>query len=147
MQPNEASFMEKKVSLFKHYQIKIDHRAMNEQQDKIETIEQYISGFPKDVQELMQQVRRTILSIAPEAKEGISWGMPTFKLTKILVQFAGHKQHLGFYPWPETIKAFNDKLSGYKTSKGGVQFPYDKPIPLDLISDMVHFRLNVLTEK
>lgn len=120
---------------------------MNEQQGKIETIEQYISGFPKDVQELMQQVRRTILSIAPEAKEGISWGMPTFKVEKILVQFAGHKQHLGFYPWPETIEAFKDKLFDYKTSKGGIQFPYDKSIPLDLISDMVYFRLQELVKK
>ena len=70
--------------------------------------------------------------------------MPTFKIKKILVQFAGHKQHLGFYPWPETIEAFKDKLSSHKTSKGGIQFPYNRPIPLELISEMVRFRLKML---
>lgn len=120
---------------------------MSEQQEKVETIDQYISGFPQNIQELMQQVRQTIRDAAPQAVETISWGMPTFKVKKILVQFAGHKQHLGFYPWPETIEAFKDLLSGCKSSKGSIQFPYNKPIPLALISDMVHFRLDALAEK
>lgn len=119
---------------------------MNEQQNKIETIDQYIADFPKEVQKMMQQVRQSILSMAPQAEETISWGMPTFKTKKILVQFAGHKNHLGFYPWPETIEAFKEKLSDYKTSKGGIQFPYNKPIPLELISNMVRLRLKTLHE-
>ncbi|MDD4516153.1 DUF1801 domain-containing protein [Massilibacteroides sp.] len=117
---------------------------MNEQKPKTETIDQYISEFSEDIQAIMQHVRQTILDAAPEAKETISWGMPTFKVKKILVQFAGHKQHLGFYPWPETIEAFKDKLTSHKTSKGGIQFPYNRPIPLELISEMVRFRLKTL---
>lgn len=117
---------------------------MSEQPDKITTIDQYIAGFPQEQQEIMQQVRRTILDVAPQAVETISWGMPTFKVKKILVQFAGHTRHIGFYPWPETIEAFADRLSDYKTSKGGIQFPYDKPVPFELIAEMVRFRLKVL---
>lgn len=120
---------------------------MSGQENKIETIDQYIESYPPEVQKIMQQVRQTILDAAPRSAETISWKMPTFKVKKILVQFAGHKNHLGFYPWPETIEAFNERLSGYKTSKGGIQFPYNSPIPLELISDMVQFRLSMLIEK
>lgn len=114
---------------------------MEEQQRKIETIDQYISGFPQEIQVIMQQVRQTVLDAAPQAKESISWKMPTFKMKTILVQFAGHKQHLGFYPWPETIERFKNELSDYKTSKGGVQFPYNKQIPYDLIKRMVEYNV------
>lgn len=109
--------------------------------NEIETIDRYIAGFPQNVREIMQQVRQAIQDAAPMATETISWQMPTFKVKKILVHFAGHKNHLGLYPGPETIEAFKDKLSDYKTSKGGIQFPYNKPIPLELIAEMVQFRL------
>lgn len=118
-----------------------------DKQHKTETIEQYIAGFPEDIQDIMQLVRQTIQAAAPQAEESISWEMPTFKVGKILVQFAGHKNHLGFYSWPETIETFKEKLSGYKTTKGGIQFPYNKPVPLKLIAEMVAFRLKILTEK
>lgn len=120
---------------------------METPQEKIETIDQYIHGFPEEIQQIMDQVRHTIRTAAPEAKEKISWGMPTFVMKKNLVHFAAHNHHLGFYPAPETIEAFQDRLTGYKTSKGAIQFPYKLPIPLDLITDMVLFRLEWLNEK
>lgn len=120
---------------------------METPQEKIETIDQYIQGFPKDIQSIMLQVRHTIRTAAPEAKETISWGMPTFRMKKILVHFAGHNHHLGFYPWPETIEVFKERLTGYKTSKGAIQFPYNQPIPLGLITDMVLYRLERLNDK
>lgn len=107
-------------------------------------IDQYIMQFPSEVQEKMREIRTLVHEIAPDAKEKLSWGMPTFTLGKVLIQFAGHKNHIGFYPFPETIVAFREKLTPYKTSKGGIQFPYDKPLPIDLIKEIIAFRVNEL---
>ena len=85
----------------------------------------------------MESVCSAILSAVPEAEQVISWNMPTFKLNgKTVIHFAGHKNHLGLYPFPEAIGHFGNRLQGYKTSKGGIQLPYNKHMPQELISDL-----------
>ncbi|MFX0012021.1 MAG: iron chaperone, partial [Candidatus Hermodarchaeota archaeon] len=100
---------------------------------KIETIDEYISKFPENVQEILQNLRKTISKSAPEAREAISYQIPTFKLNGNLVHFAAYKNHIGFYPTPSGIEAFKNELTSYKVSKGTIQFPLNKPIPFDLI--------------
>jgi uncharacterized protein YdhG (YjbR/CyaY superfamily) len=105
------------------------------------TIDEYISGFPEEVQMVLQAIRQTIQKAAPEATETINYGMPTFILNGNLVHFAAFKKHIGFYPVPTGIEAFKEELSVYKGGKGSVQFPLDKPMPFDLISRIVAFRV------
>ena len=106
------------------------------------TIDNYISSFPPSVQEVLQQVREVISETAPDAVETFSYGIPTFDLAgKHLVHFAGYKHHIGFYPASSGIAHFQAELASYKTSKGAVQFPLDKPIPYDLIREIVRFRV------
>ena len=105
------------------------------------TIDTYIAGYPEEVQAILQEIRRTIHETAPEATEAISYGMPTFKLHGNLVHFAAFKNHIGFYPVPSGMAAFQEELAAYKQGKGSVQFPLDKPMPLDLIRRMVEFRV------
>ena len=105
-------------------------------------IDMYIATFPKLTQELLEQVRVTIMKAAPRAEELISYRMPAYKLNGIFVYFAGYKNHIGFYPTASGIAAFKDELSSYKGAKGSVQFPLDKPLPLDLIAKIVKFKLN-----
>ncbi len=105
------------------------------------TIDEYIGAFPKDVQGILQRIRKTIRKAAPEAVETISYQMPTFKLNgKGLVYFAAYEKHIGFYPIPSGMKAFERELSPYKQGKGSVQFPIDKPIPYGLVRKIVVFR-------
>jgi uncharacterized protein YdhG (YjbR/CyaY superfamily) len=106
-----------------------------------QSIDEYIAGFPPDVQESLQQIRATIREAAPDAEEAIKYRMPTFILKGNLVHFAAYKRHIGFYPTPTGIEAFQDELSVYQSSKGAVQFPLDQPIPFDLVSRMVKFRV------
>ena len=106
------------------------------------TIDEYIVGFPPDVQEKLQKIRQTIREAAPEAQEAIKYQMPTFTLNGNLVHFAAFKTHIGFYPAPTGIEEFQAELSAYKGAKGSVQFPLDKPIPYDLISRIVRFRVD-----
>lgn len=101
----------------------------------------YIESFPEDIQKLLMQLRTIIKQTAPEAEEKISYGMPGYKLNGMLVYFAGYAKHIGFYPGTDCIEAFKDELSGYKTSKGTVQFPLNKPLPTDLIIHMVKFKI------
>ena len=106
------------------------------------TIDEYIKTCPSEVQVILEKVRQTIRIAAPEAVEAISYRMPTFKLNgKNLVHFAAFKNHVGFYPTPSGIEAFKEELSAYKQGKGSVQFPLDKPIPYELISSIVEFRV------
>lgn len=106
------------------------------------TVEEYINSFPKDVQHILQKVRKTIKENAPEAEERISYGMPGYKTHgKPLVYFAGYKYHIGFYATPNAHKLFKTELSKYKQGKGSVQFPISDPIPFNLIKQMVQFRL------
>jgi uncharacterized protein YdhG (YjbR/CyaY superfamily) len=104
-------------------------------------IDTYISSFPEEIQTLLQQVRATIRESAPEAVEAIKYAMPTFILHGNLVHFAAYKNHIGFYPVPSGIEAFKEELSQYNGGKGSVQFPIDKPMPLELISRIVKFRV------
>ena len=105
------------------------------------TIDEYIAGFPDDVQQILQKIRSTIHEAAPEAREKISYQMPTFFLNGNLVHFAAFKEHIGFYPVPTGIEKFKKELSVYKQGKGSVQFPLDQPIPYDLITKIVKFRV------
>jgi uncharacterized protein YdhG (YjbR/CyaY superfamily) len=104
-------------------------------------IDEYIALFPKETQILLKKMRATIKETAPHAEEKISYQMPTFFLKGNLVHFAAFKNHIGFYPVPTGIEKFKKELSAYKTSKGAVQFPLDKPLPLDLIRKVVKFRV------
>jgi uncharacterized protein YdhG (YjbR/CyaY superfamily) len=104
-------------------------------------IDEYIAGFPVDIQEKLQKIRMTIREAAPEAEEKISYQMPTFYLKGNLVHFAAFKEHIGFYPTPTGTEKFQKELSAYKVSKGTARFPLDKPIPFDLITEIVKFRV------
>jgi|ERR1044071_5694409 uncharacterized protein YdhG (YjbR/CyaY superfamily) len=110
-------------------------------------IDEYIAGFPEDVQKILEQIRGTIKKAAPDAGEKISYAIPTFTLNGNLVHFAAFKNHIGFYPAPTGAEAFKEELSVYKTGKGSVQFPIDKPMPLNLISKIVQFRVKQNLEK
>ena len=103
-------------------------------------VDEYINSFPKQTQKALKQIRKIIKKEASAAQETISYGMPTYKLNGILVYFAGFKNHIGLYALPSGNKAFKKEISNYKTGKGSIQFPLDKPMPLDLISDIVKFR-------
>lgn len=109
--------------------------------DDITSIDQYISGFPEQVQTTLSELRSSIKLVAPQAIEKISYQMPTFYLNGNLVHFAAFKHHIGFYPAPSGITAFQQELSKYKTSKGAIQFPIDKPLPLELVKKIVEFRV------
>lgn len=106
------------------------------------TIDEYIEEFPESIRTILEKIRQTIREAAPEATEAISYQMPAFKLHGNLVYFAAFKNHIGFYPTPSGIETFKEELSPYKTSKGAIQFPLDKPIPYDLIEKIVRFRVN-----
>ena len=106
-----------------------------------QTIDEYIAGFPADVQDVLQKIRRTIHEAAPEATEKISYQMPTFYLKGNLVHFAAFKEHIGFYPVPTGIEKFKKELSVYKQGKGSAQFPLDQPMPYELITKIVKFRV------
>ena len=103
-------------------------------------IDEYIASFPLNVQEILKQIRTTITKVAPDAEEAIKYQIPTFVLNGDLVHFAAFTNHIGFYPTPSGIEAFKDELSRYKSAKGTVQFPVDKPVPLSLIERIVKFR-------
>ena len=108
---------------------------------QFKTIEEYIAEFPKNVRDVLEELRRVIRESAPKAEETISYGIPTFKLNGNLVHFAAYKNHVGFYPTLSGIKAFRKELSPFKTSTGTVQFPLYKPIPFDLVRKIVKFRV------
>ena len=110
-------------------------------------IDKYISGFPKDIQKLLAQIRAAIRKAAPDAEEKISYGIPAFALKGNLVHYAAYKNHIGFYPAPRGVEAFKKELANYKGGKGTVQFPIDKPLPLNLISKIVKFRVKKNLER
>lgn len=101
----------------------------------------YIASFPTEVQVKLQQVRAAIKAVAPDAVEVISYSLPAFKWNGMLVWFGAHTNHIGLYPRASAIAAFADKLKAYKFAKGSIQFPFDQPLPLDLITDIVKFRI------
>lgn len=114
---------------------------MRSNQKAPDNINEYIEGFPDDVREILEKIRVTIRKAAPKAEEAIKYQIPTFTQKGNLVHFAAYKKHIGFYPGSTGIERFKNELSAYEGAKGSVRFPIDKPIPLDLISRIVKFRV------
>ena len=107
------------------------------------SVDEYIGTFPKDVQKILEEVRRTIKAAAPDAREKISYQIAAFELNgKNLIHFAGWKNHISMYPIPSGSAAFNKKVSKYAAGKGTLQFPLDKPLPLKLITEIVKLRID-----
>ena len=109
---------------------------------KFNSIDEYIGLYPSEVQDILTTLRKVIKESAPEATEKISYQMPTFAMHGNLVHFAAFKKHIGFYPAASGVAAFTDELVEYKTSKGAIQFPIDKPLPYELIREIVQFRVD-----
>jgi uncharacterized protein YdhG (YjbR/CyaY superfamily) len=110
-------------------------------------IDEYIAGFPEDTGKILEKIRATIRKAAPRAGETIKYAIPTFTLEAVnLVHFAAFKNHIGFYPTPGGIETFKKELSIYKGAKGSVQFPIEKPMPFDLISKIVQYRVKQILE-
>jgi len=115
--------------------------------NQVQNIDEYIAGFSKQVQEILEKLRATIRKAAPGAEETINYAIPTFTLNGNLVHFAAFKNHIGFYPAPSGIEAFKKELSAYEGAKGSVQFPIDKPLPLSLVTKIVKFRVKENLER
>lgn len=109
-------------------------------ESKIQTIDEYIEQYDSNIQKILKQMRKIVKQIAPDCEERMSWGMPTFYLKRNLVHFAVNKNHIGFYPGESGVRVFEEKLKGYKTSKGAIQFPLDKEIPYDLVKEITIYR-------
>jgi len=120
---------------------------MEEKKDHPATVDEYISQFPEDVQQILVKIRAVVKESAPNAVEKIGYQMPGYYLNGGLVWFGAYKHHIGFYPSPSGIEGLKEELSGYKQSKGAVQFPLDKPMPYELISKMVKYRVAEKTKK
>lgn len=115
---------------------------MKSQKVRFNSIDEYISTFPKDVQKILEELRETIKAAAPEAEQKISYGIPTFMLNgKYLIYFAGWKNHISIYPIPSGSEAFNQQVSKYVEGKGTLKFPLDKPLPMRLITKIVKYRV------
>ena len=119
---------------------------MNTSNRKFKDIDEYIQSFPPAIQKILKQLRKIIHENAPDAEETISYGMPTFKFNGNLVHFAAFEHHIGFYPTPSGIEAFEKELAPYKHAKGSVQFPLEKQIPYDLVKRIVQFRVKEALE-
>lgn len=114
---------------------------------KPKNVDEYISSFPEEIQEKLEKIRSVIRKAVPEAEEVISYSMPGYRYKGMLVWFAAFSKHIGFYPKPSGIEAFKKELKGYKGSKGAIQFPFDKPLPEELIGKIVRFRVGENTKK
>ena len=109
---------------------------------------EYIAGFPPEVQKILKKIRLTIRKAAPGAEEKISYGIPTFTLKgQYLIYFAGYQKHVSLYPAPRGAEKFKKELAGYAGGKGTVRFPLDQPIPFDLITKIVKFRIKENLER
>jgi len=104
-------------------------------------VTEYINAAPKEARKKLREMRAAIKASAPGATESLKWSMPAYSYRRILVTFAAHKQHIGYYPTPPAVKAFAKELSGFETAKGSIQFPLDKPLPLSLIRKITAFRV------
>lgn len=111
------------------------------------SIDEFIAGYPRDVQVILQQIRTTITKAAPDAEEAIKYQIPTFVLNGNLVHFAAFKNHVGFYPTSSGIEEFKEALSPYEGGRGSVRFPINKPMPLSLIDEIVKFRVREVQAK
>ncbi len=110
-------------------------------------ISEYIDAAPKEAQKKLREMHACIRKAAPGATEGLKWGMPAFSYKRILVTFAAHKSHIGFYPTPSAVSAFAKDLSKFATAKGSIQFPLEKPLPLPLIRKITAFRVRESIEQ
>jgi len=120
---------------------------MKSAKPKYETIDAYIAAFPKDIQVILEKLRRVIREAAPGAEEAIAYAIPTFRLNGNLVHFAAFKDHISFFPTSTPIPAFKKELAPYKMSKGTIQFPIGRPIPFDLVKEIVKFRVRENAKK
>lgn len=120
---------------------------MDSTKTRFNSIDEYIATFPEQVRIVLQEMRAVIKAAAPDAQEKISYQMPTFFMNGNLVHFAAFKNHIGFYPAPSGIQAFARDLSQFKSSKGTLQFPIDKPIPHDLVRRIVQYRVDENNKK
>jgi uncharacterized protein YdhG (YjbR/CyaY superfamily) len=111
------------------------------------TIDDYIGAAPANAQNKLREIRACIRKAAPNAVEGLKWSMPSFSYKRILVMFALHKSHIGFYPTPSAVKAFEKELSRFSFGRGSVQFPLEKPLPLPLIGKITAFRVKESLEQ
>lgn len=107
-----------------------------------QSIDEYINMYPEEVQEKLEKIRQTIRNAAPEAREVISYQMPTFRQNGILLHFAAFTKHISFFPTPSAILKFEEQLRPFQTSKGTIKFPNDRPIPYNLITEIVKFRIH-----
>ncbi|HEY3343694.1 MAG TPA: DUF1801 domain-containing protein [Anaerolineaceae bacterium] len=115
--------------------------------DKPKNIDEYIAKYPDDIRVILEKIRMTIKNAAPEAKETIKYEMPTFTLDGNLVYFAAFKEHIGFYPPPTGLEKYQAEISAYAGPKGSLKFPLDRPIPYDLIHEIVTFRVKENLER
>jgi uncharacterized protein YdhG (YjbR/CyaY superfamily) len=121
--------------------------TMKQETKSPQTVDDYIAGFPAEIQSILQQIRAIIQETVPDAEEVISYQMPTYRLHGNLVHFAAFKNHIGFYPTPSGVEAFEDELAPYQHAKGSIRFPLDQPIPYALIRKIVAFRVKETLEK
>lgn len=131
----------KKINKEPNDTVHVTLREREPKKPEYSTVEEYINIYDGDIKERLINLRKLILDCSPDISEKISWGMPTFVLKGNLVHFAVQKNHIGFHPSPSAIEAFKDQLTDYKYSKGTVQFPYNRPLPYDLVREMVLFRV------
>jgi uncharacterized protein YdhG (YjbR/CyaY superfamily) len=120
---------------------------MENNRSTAQNIDEYIAGFPAEVQEILQKIRSLIRAAAPQAQEAMNYSIPTFTLNGNLVHFAAFDKHIGFYPTPSGIEHFKHEIAIYKSAKGSVQFPLNQPMPYDLIRRMVEFRVQESLDK
>ena len=125
----------------------LQNNLMTAKKARPNSVTKYIDAAPKEAQEKLREMRACICSAAPGAKESLKWGMPAFSYGRILVTFAAHKQHIGFYPTPSAVKAFPKQLSKFATARGSIQFPLEKPLPLPLIRKITAFRVRECIEQ
>ena len=114
---------------------------------KPRNVTEYINTAPKEARKKLREMRACLRRAAPGAKESLKWGMPSFSSARILFSFAGYRHHIGFYPTPSAVKAFAGDLANFKTAKGSIQFPLNKPLPSALIRRIASFRIRELEEK
>ena len=110
-------------------------------------VEMYISGFEKDIQNKLEQIRKVLSKVLPDAEQGLKYGKPAYFMKRVLIVYAPYKKHIGFYPAPEVIEEFQNEIGQYKSAKGSVQFPLDQPLPLKLIEQMAKARYRNYIEK
>ncbi len=115
--------------------------------EKPKSVAEYINSAPKEAQKKLREMRACLRKAAPGAEESLKWGMPAFSYKRILFTYAGFKHHIGFYPTPRAVKAFEKDLSRLETSKSTIQFPLEKPLPLSLIHKIAAFRVRESNEK